>query len=67
VLTRSDQPGAASELMLTIKADDGSASTATFGIAGGCYLRISYGALDADTVATGVGRLVSGLRALISA
>ncbi len=39
----------------------------TFGITGGCYLRISYGALDADTVATGVGRLVTGLRALVNA
>ena len=34
----------------------------TFGINSGCYLRISYGALDADMVATGVGRLITGLR-----
>ena len=27
-------------------------------------IRISYGALDADSIAEGVGRLVSGLRAL---
>ncbi len=39
----------------------------TFGINSGCYLRISYGALDSDTVATGVGRLITGLRALVSA
>jgi aspartate/methionine/tyrosine aminotransferase len=38
---------------------------ATFGITHGCYLRLSYGALDADTVAAGLGRLVAGLRALI--
>jgi aspartate/methionine/tyrosine aminotransferase len=39
----------------------------TFGINQGCYLRISYGALDADTVAAGVGRLLAGLRTLVRA
>ncbi len=34
-----------------------------FGLAG-CYLRVSYGALDAQTVADGMERLVSGLRAI---
>jgi aspartate/methionine/tyrosine aminotransferase len=29
-----------------------------------CSIRISYGALDADSIAEGLGRLVSGLRAL---
>ena len=29
-----------------------------------CSIRISYGALDAESVAEGIGRLVSGLRAL---
>jgi len=38
----------------------------TFGLNKGCYLRISYGALDKDTVAEGVGRLVRGLTALAS-
>ena len=35
-----------------------------FGAAGGCYLRISYGALDEATVTEGLARLVLGLRAL---
>lgn len=37
----------------------------TFGISSGCYLRIAYGALAADTVAEGVGRLVRGLRKIV--
>jgi aspartate/methionine/tyrosine aminotransferase len=36
-----------------------------FGLTDGCYLRISYGALDRKSVATGVSRLVGGLRALV--
>jgi aspartate/methionine/tyrosine aminotransferase len=35
-----------------------------FGMTGGCYLRVAYGALQKATVAEGVGRLVKGLRAL---
>jgi aspartate/methionine/tyrosine aminotransferase len=35
-----------------------------FGATGGCTIRVSYGALDEATVAEGVGRLVTGLRAL---
>ena len=35
-----------------------------FGLTSGCYLRVSYGALDRDTVAEGMSRLVGGLRAL---
>lgn len=35
-----------------------------FGAVDGCYLRVSYGALDRSTAADGVGRLVSGLKAL---
>jgi aspartate/methionine/tyrosine aminotransferase len=35
-----------------------------FGLADGCYLRVSYGALDKDTVSEGISRLVAGLRAL---
>ena len=34
----------------------------TFGMNDGCYLRIAYGALQRDTVAEGIGRLVRGLR-----
>ena len=36
-----------------------------FGLAQGCYLRVSYGALEAGTVAEGMSRLVTGLRALV--
>lgn len=36
-----------------------------FGLADGCYLRVSYGALDRDTVAEGISRLVKGLRAIV--
>ncbi|HEY2760063.1 MAG TPA: pyridoxal phosphate-dependent aminotransferase, partial [Pirellulales bacterium] len=37
----------------------------TFGIDTGCSLRLSFGALDAESVAVGVGRLVRGLRAIV--
>lgn len=37
----------------------------TFGMAEGCYLRVSYGALQQETVAEGIGRLVKGLRETI--
>ena len=36
-----------------------------FGVARGCCFRVAYGALQKDTVAEGVGRLVSGLQALL--
>jgi aspartate/methionine/tyrosine aminotransferase len=36
-----------------------------FGLTHGCYLRISYGALDKGSVAAGVSRLVKGLRAIV--
>jgi aspartate/methionine/tyrosine aminotransferase len=35
-----------------------------FGLTDGCYLRVSYGALDRETVVEGISRLVKGLRAL---
>jgi aspartate/methionine/tyrosine aminotransferase len=35
-----------------------------FGVTSGCYLRMSYGALDADTATEGIGRLATGLRAI---
>jgi aspartate/methionine/tyrosine aminotransferase len=35
-----------------------------FGMTDGCYFRIAYGALQKATVTEGIGRLVSGLRAL---
>jgi aspartate/methionine/tyrosine aminotransferase len=37
-----------------------------FGLSEGCHLRVSYGALDRDTVAEGMSRLVRGLRAIAS-
>ncbi|NOT62078.1 MAG: pyridoxal phosphate-dependent aminotransferase [Acidobacteria bacterium] len=37
-----------------------------FGVNDACYLRISYGALQPEAVAAGIGRLVKGLRALAS-
>jgi aspartate/methionine/tyrosine aminotransferase len=36
-----------------------------FGI-DGCYLRVSYGPLSRDTAAEGIGRLIAGLRKLLS-
>jgi aspartate/methionine/tyrosine aminotransferase len=37
-----------------------------FGVSSGCYFRVAYGALQKATVAEGVGRLVTGLRALLA-
>ena len=37
----------------------------TFGLNDGCYLRVSYGALEAETVDEGVGRLVEGLKNIV--
>lgn len=37
----------------------------TFGMDRGCYLRIAYGALDKQTVAEGIGRLVLGLNQIV--
>jgi len=39
----------------------------TFGMQQGCYLRVAYGALDADTIAEGIGRLVRGLKSIVGA
>jgi aspartate/methionine/tyrosine aminotransferase len=36
-----------------------------FGILEGCYLRVAYGALQKETAAEGIGRLVRGLKALM--
>jgi aspartate/methionine/tyrosine aminotransferase len=35
-----------------------------FGALGGCTVRVSYGALDEATIAEGLSRLVTGIRAL---
>jgi aspartate/methionine/tyrosine aminotransferase len=37
-----------------------------FGMTEGCYLRVAFGALQKATVAEGIGRLVRGLRAIVS-
>lgn len=37
---------------------------AAFGVEDGCYLRVAYGALQKETVAEGVMRLVRGLRSI---
>jgi aspartate/methionine/tyrosine aminotransferase len=39
----------------------------TFGLHEGCYLRVSFGALEREHVAAGIGRLVTGLRAILRA
>ena len=39
----------------------------TFGMDQGCYLRVAYGALDHDTIAEGMGRLVRGLKSIVGA
>jgi aspartate/methionine/tyrosine aminotransferase len=36
-----------------------------FGLGSGCYLRVSYGALDPQTVAEGMTRLVDGLETIV--
>ena len=36
-----------------------------FGMTGGCYFRVAYGALQKATVAEGIGRLAAGLRAML--
>ncbi len=37
-----------------------------FGATDGCYLRLSYGTVDHDTAREGIGRLTSGLRAMLA-
>ena len=39
---------------------------AAFGLEDGCQLRVSYGALDRQSVADGVGRLVVGIRSILT-
>jgi aspartate/methionine/tyrosine aminotransferase len=38
-----------------------------FGMEDGCYLRIAYGALQKETVAEGIGRLVRGVKTILGA
>ncbi len=37
-----------------------------FGMENGCYLRVAYGALQRETVAEGIGRLVKGIKTILS-
>jgi len=37
----------------------------TFGMNNGCYLRVAYGALEKATAATGIERLVAGLKTIL--
>jgi aspartate/methionine/tyrosine aminotransferase len=37
----------------------------TFGLQKGCYLRVAYGALEQETVALGMDRLVNGLKKVV--
>jgi aspartate/methionine/tyrosine aminotransferase len=37
----------------------------TFGMQDGCYLRVAYGALQEETAAEGIGRLVQGLKTIV--
>jgi aspartate/methionine/tyrosine aminotransferase len=39
----------------------------TFGMDRGCYLRVAYGALEPETAAAGISRLVKGLKTIIGA
>jgi aspartate/methionine/tyrosine aminotransferase len=39
---------------------------ATFGVPDQCLLRVAYGALRKDTAAEGIGRLVRGLRSILT-
>lgn len=36
-----------------------------FGMTDGCYFRVAYGALQKETVAEGIGRLVDGIRRIV--
>ena len=36
-----------------------------FGMTGGCYIRVAYGALERETVVEGIGRLTRGIRAIV--
>ncbi|MEG4010825.1 MULTISPECIES: pyridoxal phosphate-dependent aminotransferase [unclassified Microcoleus] len=38
----------------------------TFGMDSGCYLRVAYGALETETAAAGISRLVKGLKAILN-
>ncbi len=66
VFARLDTALSAMDLVCRLIAEHGVAVIPghTFGMDRGCYLRVSFGALDQDTAGEGVRRLVRGLRAL---
>ena len=67
-LIRVDSPLAPLALVERLVKEHGVAAIPgdAFGANDGCYLRISYGALQKDTVAEGVGRLVRGIQKIVS-
>lgn len=67
LLMKVDTPLAAMPVVERLIAEFGVAVIpgTTFGIDQGCYLRVAYGALERDTIAEGVGRLVRGLKAIV--
>ena len=64
VFTRIDTALSAMDLVRRLIAGVAVIPGHTFGMDEGCYLRVSFGALDRDTADEGVRRLVRGLRAL---
>ena len=64
VLLRLHQPLDPIEVVHQLIAQHGVAVLpgTTFGLEQGCYLRVAYGALQSDTIAEGIGRLVTGLQ-----
>ncbi len=37
----------------------------TFGMTGGCYLRVAFGALEKNLATEGISRLTNGLRSIM--
>lgn len=66
-LVRLDTSKSDLELVEALIRDHGIAVMpgSTFGYRDGCALRVAYGALDTETVAEGMGRLVKGLERLV--
>lgn len=67
-LIKLDTPKSDLEVAETLVRDFGIAVLpgSTFGVTDRCSLRIAYGALHADSVAEGMGRLTRGLKSILS-
>ena len=67
VLMRLDTRKSDLEIVEALIRDHGIAVMpgSTFGCRDGCSLRVAYGALDTETVAEGMGRLITGLKQLV--